>query len=151
MKRFFCIACVCFLLAACQADRPRPDLSSAQAATQTLTDYFLANPQVEKIFPYLSQCKLAPAAPQTPQQNQAVAATYMCSVEPNDTQRYIAVVSADPNLMGEVDIYKNHAKDAVYIALLDYDKKANRLTGFKLLFNVHTKRVEKQTEVTVES
>lgn len=150
MKKFFYIVGACFLLVACHADRPQPDLSNAQAATQILTHYFLANPQVEKVFPYLSQCNLAPAGRQ-PQQAQAVYHTYMCSVEPNDTQRYIAVISSDPNLMGEVDIYKNHAKESVYIALLDYDKKANNLTGFKLLFNIYTKRVEKQTEVSVAS
>lgn len=149
MKKFFYIGCACLLLGACQADKPMPDLSNAQAAAQILTQYFLANPQVEKIFPYLSQCKLTLAEANRSQQNQTVSNTYTCSVEPEGGQRYIAVISADPHLMNEVDVYKKHAKDSVYIALLDYDKNEKKLTGFKLLFNIYTNRVEKQTEVSV--
>ena len=76
---------------------------------------------------------------------------YTCSVEQKDNQRYIAVISVDPKLMGEVDSYKKYANESVYIALLTYEQDTRHLTGVKLLFNIYANRVEKQTEVNEKS
>ena len=139
MKKFFYLGGALLLLAACQSNKPMPDLSTEAAAHQILASYFQSNPQVANFFPYLSQCKLTSFK------------TYTCSVEQKDNQRYIAVISVDPKLMGEVDSYKKYANESVYIALLTYEQDTRHLTGFKLLFNIYANRVEKQTEVNEKS
>lgn len=147
MKKIFYAVCSLLLLTACQANRPAADLSSADAAYKILTEYFLSDVRAEKFFPYLSQCQLAPAQPETAQDTSAMAKSYFCSIEKDKNERNIALVSIDPMLIREVDYYKKPAKEWVYIALLKLEQDQKHLTGTKLLFNTHTKRVEKQMEI----
>ncbi|WP_428081547.1 hypothetical protein [Candidatus Avelusimicrobium fimicolum] len=151
MKKFFYLGGALLLLAACQSNKPMPDLSTEAAAHQILASYFQSNPQVANFFPYLSQCQLSPVVKNVSQKNITPFKTYTCSVEQKDNQRYIAVISVDPKLMGEVDSYKKYANESVYIALLTYEPAKRHLTGLKLLFNIYANRVEKQTEVNEKS
>ncbi len=151
MKKFFYVGFSFLFLLACQAGKQAAHLNNAEEAHKVLSDYFLSDPQAGKAFPYLSQCKLAPAQPNPSQKNLDASKTYVCSVEHTDKQRYIAVVSVDPLLISEVDYYKRSATEFVYIALLYYDQDKKNLTGTKLLFNIYKNRVEKQTDVSAGS
>ena len=140
MKKIFYAVCSLLLLTACQANRPAADLSSAEAAHKILTDYVLSDSRAEKFFPYLAQCKLAPAQADSSK-------TYFCSVEKDANQSNIALISIDPLLIREMEYYQKPGKELVYIALLKLEKEEKHLTGTKLLFNTYTKSVEKQMEV----
>jgi len=63
------------------------------------------------------------------------AGAYSCEVPVTENQRYFFVISDAKEFKNEVNPIKQNAQDLVYIAYLNYDEDARKMTGEKLLFS----------------
>jgi len=63
------------------------------------------------------------------------AGAYSCEVPVTENQKYFFVISDAKEFKNEVNPIKQDAQELVYIAYLNYDQGARKITGEKLLFS----------------
>ena len=128
MKKFFYLSIILLSFFACKAQTENVPSMTKESATDIYLSYLNINGN-QQLSSYFSKCQL-----EYKEKNNI--GVYTCTIPADEKKDYIFVISESAKLKSEVNPTKKDIQELVYIAYLDLDKEAKKLTGQKLLFSV---------------